>query len=408
MLWLGFAVPDELARTLFAMDPLPAIQTHKFGWSFARTLRSAFGEVTLASSCPVQSFPLVRRILFRSGAFECQGINGVMLGFVNILLFKHITRLVACVLVVAPLIKRQRIGWVFIHGLHTPYLLFGLLARLVGRHVAVVLTDPPGVVLATDSRVVRLLKRLDAWLVGYFLQRVDAVFALAPDLVKRLAPDCPALVFPGILESTLDFPAVSKDLPAGKLSNAEPFTIVYAGGLSQAYGVGLLIDAVLGFAPGVGVRLKLYGRGDQEVRIRQLAAKDARIIYGGFVDAATLMPELCAADILINPRPTSELFSAQSFPSKLIEYLSTGRPVLTTRIASIPTDLKEHFFYIDNESAEGIQMAICALMEFSASDRAKKGKVARQFVQLNYSEAAIGRKIADFVNGLGLKSERNN
>lgn len=402
MLWLGFAVPDELASTAFAIDPLPAIQTHKFGWSFARALRSAFEEVTIASSCPVQNFPLVRRLVFRGGSFTSHGIKGVLLGFVNLLFLKHITRLAACALVLVPLIKRQRIEWIFIHGLHTPYLIFGLLVRLTGRHVAVVLTDPPGVVLSTDGRVARVLKRLDVWLVGYVLRRVDAVFALAPELVKRLAPNCPALVFPGILESTLRFPAKSPDAPERNPSPKEPFTIVYAGGLSQAYGVNLLIDAVLGFDSGTDIRLKLYGRGDQEVRIRQLAAKDARIIYGGFVDAATLMPELSAADILINPRPTSELFAVQSFPSKLIEYLTTGRPVLTTRIASIPHALKEHFYYIDDETSEGIHMAICDVMSLTATDRLKHALAAREFVQSNFSEAKIGRKIAEFIQNLNL------
>jgi len=402
VLWLGFSVPDELASSMFTMDPLPAIQTHKFGWSFARALRSEFGEVTLASACPVQNFPLVRRLVFRGGAFTSQGIHGVLLGFINVLFLKHLTRLASCVLVVAPLIKRQRIEWVFIHGLHTPYLVFGLLARLAGRHVAVVLTDPPGVVLSTDGRVARLLKLFDIWLVGYVLRQVDAVVALAPDLVKRLAPNCPSLVFPGILESTLRFPPVNSDALESTPSPKEPFTILYAGGLSQAYGVDRLIDAVLIFDSGADIRLKLYGRGDQEVRIRQLAVKDSRIIYGGFVDAATLVPELCAADILINPRPTSELFAAQSFPSKLVEYLATGRPVLTTRITSIPHALKEHFYYIDDETSEGIHMAICDVMSLTATDRLKHALAAREFVQSNFSEAKIGRKIAEFIQNLNL------
>lgn len=390
-------MPDELAYSLFAMDPLPAIQTHKFGWSFARAIRSAFGDVTLASSCPVQNFPLVDRLFFRGGPFTSQGINGVLLGFVNLLFFKHLTRLLACALVVAPLIKCNRIDWIFIHGLHTPYLVFGFLARLAGLKVAVVLTDPPGVVLSTDGRVARLLKRVDAWIIGFFIRRMDAVFSLAPDLVKRLAPDCPSLVFPGILESTLN---LSSELPPPLNPNQScemPFTIVYAGGLSRAYGVDRLIDAVLRFDSRTSIRLKLYGRGDQEARIRELAAKDYRFIYGGFVDTETLMPELCAADILINPRPTSEDFAAQSFPSKLIEYLATGRPVLTTRIASIPDALKEHYFYINDESAEGMHLAIFTVMAVSASVRAKHGLSARLFVQTNYSEVVIGRKIAEFI-----------
>jgi len=408
VLWLGFAVPDKMAGTLFAMDPSPAIQTHKFGWSFARALQHAFGEVTLASTCPVQSYPLVHRLTFRGDTFTSQGMNGVLLGFVNVILLKHITRFLACLMVVTPLIKRQRIDWIFVHGLHTPYLVFSLLARFTGRGVVVVLTDPPGVVLSTDSKLAKLMKQLDAWLIGYILRRVDAVVALAPDLVRHLAIDRPALVFPGILESTLQVPPVNPAIQLGDIPSKHRFTVTYAGGLSQAYGVDRLVDAVLGIDPGVPILLKLYGRGDQEVRIRQLAVKDSRIVYGGFVDAATLMPELCAADLLISPRPTSEHFATMSFPSKLIEYLATGRPVLTTRIPSIPAPLNDHFFFINDESADGIRIAIQAVMGISVENRSAKGLAAQQFVREQLSGAATGRKIAEFINNLNLQPERKN
>ncbi len=402
VLWLGFTVPDDLARELFGMDPIPAVQTHKFGWSFTRALKHAFGDVALASACPVQNFPLVRRLVFWGGGFSSKGVRGVLLGFVNVLLLKHLTRFLACLISVVPMIRRERFQWVFVHGLHTPYLFFALLSHLFGCRVAVVLTDPPGVVLATDSRLAKLMKKLDVWLVGRFLRRMDAVFALAPDLVNRLAPTRPALIFPGILDSTLDIFSADQPWQSGQLlaDAAEPFTVIYAGGLSSAYGVDRLVDAVLGFDAGESIRLKLYGRGDQENRIKRLAASDCRIEYGGFVDTETLLPELKSADLLINPRPTRELFAAMSFPSKLIEYLATARPVLTTRIPSIPDDLKSHFYFITDESADGIRVAIREIMQMPVADKAKRGIAAQKYLLASLSEMATGIKIKEFVDQL--------
>lgn len=398
-LWLGFSVPDDFATEIFLLDPVPPVQTHKFGWSFARALKHSFSKVVVASSCPVQNFPLVRRLFFLGGGFKSHGMDGVFLGFINLLIIKHITRLASCFASVIPLMRRQDVDWIFIHGLHSPYLIFGLLMRLFGRRLVVVLTDPPGVVLATDNRCARLLKKVDSWAIGHMLQRVDAVIALAPELVRRLAPSRPALVFPGILESTLGIPAASGSI-SDKYDMADPFTVIYAGGLSQAYGIDLLLDAVLGFGPEVNICLKLFGRGDQEERIRKLAADNPRIVDGGFVDEATLLPELLSADLLINPRPTSELFAAMSFPSKLIEYLATGRPVLTTRIQSIPDVLKGSFSYIYEESADGIRTAIEKIMRIPATQRLEQALAAQRIVQDNYSEAATGRKISEFIEKL--------
>lgn len=402
VLWLGFSVPDDLARFLFSLDPMPAVQTHKFGWSFARSLRHVFLEVVLASSCPVQNYPLVNKLIFRRKFFKSNEFHGVLLGFVNVLFLKHVTRLVSCILFVTPIIVRQRLKLVFVHGLHTPYLIFALFTRFLGCRVVVVLTDPPGVMLATDSYVARAMKRIDVLLVRFLLRRVDAVIALAPRLVEQLAPCRPALLFPGILDSTLESPSISQttDDPDGIVDTHSPFTVVYAGGLSCAYGVDRLLDAIIGFDLGESVRLKLYGRGDQVERIKNLALVDTRIEYGGFVSTELLLPELCSADVLINPRPTSEDFASMSFPSKLIEYLATGRPVLTTRIPSIPDELGGCFYYIDDESSEGIRAAIIQLKDMSVSSKSLNCSNAKQFVFSEFSEFATGQKIRKFVDCL--------
>lgn len=397
VLWLGFAVPDPLARTLFAADPLPAIQTHKFGWSLARALRHAFGEVTLASACPVQNYPLVRRIIFRGSPFRAEGMSGELLGFVNVIGLKHLTRMVSCLTTVAPLLRKQHIDWIFIHGVHTPYLIFGLLTHLAGRRVAVVLTDPPGVMLNTDGRVARWMKGVDAWLVKKILGHADAVLALAPDLPRIMAPGCPALVFPGILESTLSVLELDITYRSDKEIANRPFTIVYAGGLTAAYGVDRLIEAIRGFEAGRTVRLKLFGRGDQEGLIQEAAALDPRIKFGGFIDMKALLPELCTADLLINPRPTHQAFASQSFPSKLIEYLATGRPVLTTRIPGIPDALKKYYHFIEDESASGIRSAILSVIHMSPSRLAERAQAARLYARTELTEEATGKKIANFI-----------
>lgn len=394
VLLLGFTVPDAIARSLFALDPGPEVQTHKFAWSLARSLQSEFGKLVLASACPIQNYPVGRKLVLRGGPFDEQGVGGVLLGFVNLLVLKHLTRFFACLWTVPRLMVRHEVDWLFIHGTHTPFLLFGILARSFGKRVVVVVTDPPGVLLPTDSALARVLKRLDIWLVSQSLTHVDAIIALAPELVKRFAVCKPVLVFPGILDSTL---AKKIDEARPPLAGpAKPFTIVYAGGLSQAYGVGRLLDAIAGL-DGHPVCMKLFGRGDQVPRIKALAASDARFQYGGFIGDDQLVPELLSADLLVNPRPTQDAFAVMSFPSKLIEYLAMGRPVLTTRITSIPETYRPHFLFIDDESPEGIRRAILTVMATCSIDREAHALRAQAFICVEASEVAVGQRIAELV-----------
>lgn len=397
ILWLGFALPEDRNRILAKLDSRPAIQTQNFGWSMIRALDVSVGSVYLGVSWPVQNYPKAKKIWFSSEEFISKGVRGKTLWFVNLIGIKQITRLFSCVTVLGPSLVRKDFDWMFIHGVHSPYLLFGLLARVLGCKVAVVLTDPPGVILSDDGAVVKILKRMDAMAVKFLLKHCNVVVALSPYLAAAWAPRKRALVFPGIVNSQFERLCVSERNKerASVPSTNGTIVLAYAGSLERRYGVATLVEAVCTLnkeTPG-GVILKLFGRGDLEDELISLASQHTEIIYEGFRDRDQLVSELFDADILVNPRPSKAEFAMQSFPSKLLEYLLIGRAVLTTRIASIPEEMEGCFYYIDDESREGIAGALQALMLKSSGERREFAERARSFVRENYSEKSIGAKI---------------
>jgi glycosyltransferase involved in cell wall biosynthesis len=277
-------------------------------------------------------------------------------------------------------------------------LFFGLLARVFGKKLVIVITDPPGVLQPADSKLAKILKRIDIWLVSFALARANAVVALAPELIECFAKNKPSLVFPGIVNSDL-VEHLSKASPLD--TSSREFTIVYAGGLSKAYGVDRLLSAIA-MIKEKRVCLKLFGRGELEEKIKALAESLDCIQYGGFIGSDKLIPELCSADLLINPRPTQDAFAVMSFPSKLIEYLAIGSPVLTTRIASIPDSYKPYFFFIDDESEEGIRESILRVINMDFAYREKHALQGQEFIQTEASEMAVGNKIAGFIGSISL------
>lgn len=376
---LGFTVPDAMAREFFARDPLPAVQTHKFAWSLTRALRHAHREVRLLSAAPVQSFPLFPRLRFRSHSFREYGVEGQLIGFLNLIVLKHATRFFGIVRA-WPQIVRWRVETVYVHGVHTPFLLAGLLLKARGLRVIAVLTDPPGVSLPTDGWFGRLLKAADRALAGMIIRRFSGVVALAPELAAQYAEGLPALVVPGIVG--VDWLAQLATLPSGTGGRDRP-VVLYAGGLQAAYGVDRLIDSAE-LMPDVD--FLFYGKGDQVERLTSAAPANAR--YEGFVDAPALAKAIRHADILVNPRPTGSRMAAQSFPSKLLEYLACGKPVLTTRLDAIPPEIAGCFDYLEDETASGIAAAIRRVL---ATPRDRSAVPA--LVDHLFGEAALGRKL---------------
>lgn len=381
---LGFTIPDDMAKRMFELDPNPATQTHSFGWSLTRAL-STHNQLTLISSIPIQNYPLANKIFFGGGKFSVENISGFYVPFINLLIFKHLTRLISTFFILIYLYKVSKPQAIFIHGVHSPYLLLAALLSSFDIKTAVIVTDPPGVIKKTDSFLARYLKNLDAKLVKYLLNKSGLVVSLSPKLLLDLDKPKFKLTFPGFLNKNFK-KHIDISINRGKRKKNNKFRIVYAGGLHKEYGVRNLVDAVLTLNKNLEIELLLFGKGNELNYIKEVSSIDSRIIYGGFVNNAQVALELTHANLLINPRPTDLEFASLSFPSKLIEYMYSGTPILTTRIQSIPDNFKDCFFFIDDESIEGIQKSILTTFNLTEDERKIKSEHAKNTVTEYTSE----------------------
>lgn len=393
---LGFTVPDHMIEEVLRKDKNLPLQTHKFAWSLARALRNGGANVHLLSALPISNFPAMPKVLVMATRFSCNGFFGRTLGFINIVGLKHVTRFLACLFSGEIVFFSSRSSVIIVHGVHSPFLWFSVLARLFKRKVVVVLTDPPGVILPSDGRLIRFLKKVDRNLVKSALSHVDGVIALTQALVDDFSPNTPALILCGFMDQHLE------ELQLPKPEYRETFSVAYAGGLSEQYGVGHLLDAVMG-VDSLPISLTLYGKGPLLPRILECASVDARISYGGVVHPRELSSLLQRADLLINPRPSVHDFVRHSFPSKIIEYMALGVPVASTRLPGIPSGYLDEMYVIDDESSAGIRAALERIAMIPLADRVMKAARARNYVVSVASESAQGVRIGGFLRSF-LKS----
>ena len=241
----------------------------------------------------------------------------------------------------------------------------------------------------------RLLKRMDAWSIRSALKRVDGVIGLTQPLIQDFAPFGRGLLLPGFLDRELEKPAAEL-VSQGR---RDAIHVAYAGGLSVSYGVDRLIAAVKGITT-VPVQLTLYGKGELAASIVELAASDGRIRYGGSMAPAELAKHLRTADLLVNPRPSDQDFVRYSFPSKLIEYMALGVPVLSTRLPGIPAAFLDCMMIAEVETDAGLRKAILDFSMMPAELRMKKAAQARTFIVEAASEATQSRKIASYFRSL--------
>ena len=156
-------------------------------------------------------------------------------------------------------------------------------------------------------------------------------------------------------------------------------TVFYAGGVSRQYGLADLTEGFLQ-ADIPNTRLEIYGPGDYVKELQQIAEKDSRVFYGGMLMNTQIVEKELEATLLVNPRPTHEEFVKYSFPSKTMEYMASGTPVLTTRLPGMPKEYYPYVDFIEEESAAGIAAALKKVLASSDEELFRKGQAARNFV----------------------------
>jgi len=184
---------------------------------------------------------------------------------------------------------------------------------------------------------------------------------------------------------------------------AEPaaHAVYFAGALSESAGVDLLLDAIPNVTDPT-LEFWFSGRGTLEERLKQQAALDSRIRFFGFVTEEEYSTMLQRAAVLVNPRPSRLLENRYNFPSKLMEYLAAGRPILSTATSDVAEHYGNAVIVITDETPQGLARFIDRAVAAPAEDRAALGARARSAVEGVTWRTEVENILA-FIDTLGRK-----
>lgn len=200
----------------------------------------------------------------------------------------------------------------------------------------------------------------------------------------------PHIVMEALCDSSImgnDVASVEKDIPR---------TMLYAGGLHVKYGLKMLVDAFI--KSGVDGRLVIYGDGPYANELRELSAQSDKVEYRGVAPNEEVVEAEHKASVLVNPRFTTEAFSPYSFPSKNMEYMASGTPLLTTNLPGMPEEYHEYVYLFGEESVEAYAETIRQVFAKSDEELQQMGALAKKFVLENKNNVAQGKRVIDWMN----------
>ncbi|MBN2570800.1 MAG: glycosyltransferase family 4 protein [Ignavibacteriales bacterium] len=127
---------------------------------------------------------------------------------------------------------------------------------------------------------------------------------------------------------------------------------------------------------------------------------DKRIIFTGNVVREEMPNYLCNAKILLLARPSS-LQAQGGFPTKLGEYLSTGKPVVVTSVGEIPdylTDNKNVFFSEPDSADKFAERVDFVLSNYELA--LKVGNAGKQVALNTFDYKVQSKRLLEFIKNI--------
>lgn len=226
----------------------------------------------------------------------------------------------------------------------------------------------------------------------FFISKLDGFVLISPLSDKLINPDKkPYMIMEGVVDHNLACDTCENKRPT--------IDFLYAGILSSVYGLDWLVKAFMRLKND-NVRLIIYGDGPYRDELNKCAEMDERIEYRGLALNTDVLKAEMTASFLVNPRPTKDEYTFYSFPSKNMEYMLSGTPVITNKLVSMPEEYLDKVILFKNESEDGY---FETMQEYANMDLAEvniMANSAQSFIRDTRNNIVQTKRILDFYKSI--------
>lgn len=307
-------------------------------------------DIEVVSAPLIPSYPnKYNRMFFRG--FKSKENDYKYVNFCNVWGFRNFSRAFSLKKAVKDIIlsKNNKFDLILVYSAHEPFLEAAVYVKklLPNSKICFIVPDLPQYMNLNSSKtkIYDFLKKIDIKRINKLIDNVDSFVILTEPMKEALnIGDRPYMVTEGIID----------DIPSREIFNEKKYSeiksIVYTGKLNIQFGIKDLIDSFMRIN-NENIRLILCGDGDARNYVIEKAADDSRILYKGQVSTKEAEEIISKATVLVNPRPNVGEYTKYSFPSKTIEYIMSGNPVVAYMLDGMPKIYSQFVFPIEPDKS---------------------------------------------------------
>jgi glycosyltransferase involved in cell wall biosynthesis len=221
------------------------------------------------------------------------------------------------------------------------------------------------------------------------------------ELLARGVPDDKIVVVLNALDERL--------VPAGPPPSEDgAFRVVYHGTVTPHYGVDLLVDAFATVADAIpGARLEIYGPGDAVPAVRERVEEHGVTtlvhVDGRSLPQKEVLRRVCGASVgVVSLLPIER--NRAALPSKLLEYVALGIPVIAPDIPAIVESFSENeIAYFQGGDVYSLAEAIRSVAADPAAARSR-AELAMERYRAAYSWPIYAERYVELLESLARSS----
>lgn len=387
MIFLGTLFPENMEQEIFHNSKVGISNAaNSLQWSMIRGIEANSSEsLIIINVLPVGTWPRKYRQLhlpdreWQYNNARCHEVGGL-----NIPVIKQLSRARK----IRKLLRRYSDEHeVIIFTAYLPFL--RACYNLQDKKTTAVITDIPEYYdIHQVSQLRKTARKIHNKFVYHYMAAVNRFVLLTEQMKKLLHVGTrPYMVMEGICDA--------RNIPAAE-QHKSSFSLLYSGRLNKRYGLGMLLDAIEKIDD-PDLQLWLCGSGEMEEEIKEHSQIDSRIKYFGFLPYEDVLLLQQQASILINPRTNKGEYTKYSFPSKTMEYMAAGKPVIMYQLDGVPAEYAPYLFYIPEETSDSICQTIIKVRNMQPEIRNRIAQDAREFVVTQKNESVQMQRVLDFI-----------
>lgn len=314
------------------------------------------------------------------------------LGFINVTFVKFFSRFINLFkkLVFTKDIKNS---FVVIYSLHMPFIMAVVLVKKIlfsDCKVCIVVPDLPEYMSEQGGFIYNTAKKVESFLLELCIPHVDKYILLTEGMSERFSLKSEQYI---VIEGISDLNDYENQ---SNVIYTDVKYVFYSGTLAKRYGIRDLVDAFIEIAP-ERCELWICGDGDSKDYVKEKSKSESNIKYLGQLPRSEIIELQKNATVLVNPRAPEGEYTKYSFPSKVMEYMSSGRPVVMHKLPGIPSEYFEYCYTPSTPDYSGFVKCLGSALKLRDGELDATGLAARSFIAHNKTYIKQTEKIKNFL-----------